>query len=117
AMGQGDASADGPWGRAGECGEMGGPWAVPPRGIWLLTEPTATEPVDLVVSFREGVPVALDGEEITPAQLVTALNEQVGAYGWGRIDMVENRLVGFKSRENYECPGILALVMAHAELE
>ncbi|MFO7280085.1 MAG: argininosuccinate synthase [Thermoanaerobacterales bacterium] len=105
------------WGRTIECGEMEDPWAVPPRGIWLLTEPTATEPVDLVVSFREGVPVALDGEEMTPAQLVTALNERVGAYGWGRIDMVENRRVGIKSRETYECPGSLALVMAHADLE
>ncbi|HLT70239.1 MAG TPA: argininosuccinate synthase [Acidimicrobiales bacterium] len=105
------------WGRTIECGEMEDPWAVPPQGVWLLTKPTATEPVDVVVSFREGVPVALDGEEMSPAQLVTALNERVGAFGWGRIDMVENRRVGIKSRETYECPGSLALIMAHADLE
>ena len=105
------------WGRAIECGEMEDPWAVPPPGVWQLTRPTATEPVDVVIAFHEGVPVALDDVELGPAELVAALNERVGAYGWGRIDIVENRRVGIKSRETYECPASLALMVAHADLE
>jgi argininosuccinate synthase len=105
------------WGRAIECGEMEDPWAVPPPGVWLLTKPTATEPVDVVVEFEEGSPVALDGEALTPADLVDKLGAVVGSYGWGRIDMVENRRVGIKSRETYECPASLALMLAHADLE
>ncbi len=105
------------WGRAIECGEMEDPWAVPPPGVWLLTKPTATEPTDVVVAFDMGVPVALDGVPLGPADLVTQLGQVVGSYGWGRIDMVENRRVGIKSRETYECPASLALMMAHADLE
>jgi argininosuccinate synthase len=105
------------WGRAIECGEMEDPWAVPPPGVWQMTRPTATEPGDVVVAFVEGVPVALDDVEMGPAELVAVLNERVGAYGWGRIDIVENRRVGIKSRETYECPASLALMMAHADLE
>jgi argininosuccinate synthase len=105
------------WGRAIECGEMEDPWAVPPPGVWLLTRPTATEPTDVVVGFREGVPVALDGAALGVADIVGRLNALVGSYGWGRIDIVENRRVGIKSRETYECPASLALMMAHADLE
>jgi argininosuccinate synthase len=105
------------WGRAIECGEMEDPWAVPPPGVWHLTRPTATEPTDVVVGFREGVPVALDGAELGVADIVGRLNALVGSYGWGRIDIVENRRVGIKSRETYECPASLALMMAHADLE
>jgi argininosuccinate synthase len=105
------------WGRAIECGEMEDPWNVPPPGVWLLTKQTATEPVDVVVAFVEGVPVALDDEEMAPAELITRLGTLVGSYGWGRIDMVENRRVGIKSRETYECPASLALTMAHQDLE
>jgi argininosuccinate synthase len=105
------------WGRAIECGEMEDPWAVPPSGVWHLTTPTATEPTDVVVGFREGVPVALDGAELGVADIVGRLNTVVGSYGWGRIDIVENRRVGIKSRETYECPASLALMMAHADLE
>ncbi len=105
------------WGRAIECGEMEDPWAVPPPGVWLLTKPTATEPTVVVVAFDMGVPVALDGVPLGPADLVTQLGQVVGSYGWGRIDMVENRRVGIKSRETYECPASLALMMAHADLE
>ena len=105
------------WGRAIECGEMEDPWAVPPRGVWSLTKPTATEPRDVVIAFETGVPVALDGEHRSMFELITELNAVVGSYGWGRIDMVENRRVGIKSRETYECPGSLALIMAHADLE
>jgi argininosuccinate synthase len=105
------------WGRAIECGEMEDPWAVPPPGVWLLTKPTATEPMDVVVAFEQGVPVALDGQPLPPATLVAQLGEAVGSYGWGRVDMVENRRVGIKSRETYECPASLALMLAHADLE
>ncbi|MCU1486163.1 MAG: argininosuccinate synthase, partial [Actinomycetia bacterium] len=105
------------WGRAIECGEMEDPWAVPPVGVWSMTKQTATEPRDLVVSFEQGKPVALDGESLGLVDLITRMNEVVGSYGWGRIDMVENRRVGIKSRETYECPASLALIMAHADLE
>ncbi|MGD9797612.1 MAG: argininosuccinate synthase, partial [Acidimicrobiia bacterium] len=105
------------WGRAIECGEMEDPWAVPPPGVWSLTRPSATEPRDLVVGFEQGRPVSLDGEVLAPVDLITRANEIVGSYGWGSIDMVENRRVGIKSRETYECPGSLALLMAHADLE
>jgi argininosuccinate synthase len=105
------------WGRAIECGEMEDPWNRPPPGVWLITQPTATEPRDVVVGFEAGRPTSLDGEALTPAALITQLNEIVGSYGWGRIDMVENRRVGIKSRETYESPAALALTMAHADLE
>ena len=105
------------WGRAIECGEMEDPWAQPPQGVWLLTKPVATEPRDVVISFEAGVPVAVDDERLTPLGVIQRLNELVGSYGWGRIDIVENRRVGIKSRETYECPGSLALIMAHRDLE
>jgi argininosuccinate synthase len=105
------------WGRAIECGEMEDPWAVPPQGVWSMTKQTATEPRDLVISFEQGTPVSVDGEALGLVELITRLNEVVGSYGWGRIDMVENRRVGIKSRETYECPASLALIMAHADLE
>jgi argininosuccinate synthase len=105
------------WGRAIECGEMEDPWAVPPPGVWSLTRPTATEARDLVIGFEQGRPVSLDGETLSPVELINRANAIVGSYGWGRIDMVENRRVGIKSRETYECPGSLALIMAHADLE
>ncbi len=105
------------WGRAIECGEMEDPWAMPPPGVWLLTKPTATEPVDVVVGFEAGVPVSLDGAALSVFEVIQRLNTLVGSYGWGRIDMVENRRVGIKSRETYECPASLALIMAHRDLE
>jgi argininosuccinate synthase len=105
------------WGRAIECGEMEDPWAEPPRGVWSMTIPTETEPRDVVVSFVEGVPTAVDGDELALVELIARLNATVGAYGWGRIDMVENRRVGIKSRETYECPAALALILAHRDLE
>ena len=108
---------DNVWGRAIECGEMEDPWATPPPGVWLLTQPTATEPVDVVVGFEAGVPTSLDGEALTPLGVIDRLNALVGSYGWGRIDMVENRRVGIKSRETYECPASLALILAHRDLE
>ncbi len=105
------------WGRAIECGEMEDPWAEPPVGVWKMTVPTATERREFTVSFERGVPVALDGERLPLHELIVRLNHLVGSYGWGRLDMVENRRVGIKSRETYEAPGALAIMVAHADLE
>lgn len=105
------------WGRAIECGEMEDPWAEPPAGVWEMTVPTAVEPREVVITFDTGTPVALDGVTAPLHDLIIELNEIVGSYGWGRIDMVENRRVGIKSRETYECPAALALIMAHRDLE
>jgi argininosuccinate synthase len=105
------------WGRAIECGQIEDPWAPPPEDAFTLTRPTASAPRELVIGFEAGVPVSVDGRHLAPAQLVDELNAVVGSYGWGRVDMVENRRVGIKSRESYECPGALALLAAHADLE
>jgi argininosuccinate synthase len=105
------------WGRAIECGEMEDPWAAPPDGVWSLTVPTATDERELVIAFEQGVPVSVDGEALGLVDLIERVGAVVGSYGWGRIDMVENRRVGIKSRETYECPASLALIMAHADLE
>jgi argininosuccinate synthase len=105
------------WGRAIECGEMEDPWAKPPDGVWEMTRETATEPRTLTLGFDQGVPVSLDDERLPLWELIVRLNGVVGSYGWGRLDMVENRRVGIKSRETYEAPGALAIMLAHADLE
>jgi argininosuccinate synthase len=105
------------WGRTIECGILEDPWQQPPDDVYELTTPVATEPRDLVIRFEEGLPVALDGRELVLSDLIGEVTRLVGSYGWGRIDMIENRRVGIKSREIYECPGALALLMAHADLE
>ena len=105
------------WGKAIECGVIEDPWNRPPADVYTMTRPTATEPRDLVVGFEAGVPVSVDGASLDPEPLIAEVNRIVGSYGFGRLDMVENRRVGIKSRELYECPGALALLMAHADLE
>ncbi len=105
------------WGRAIECGALEDPWASPPDDIFALTRPVATEPHDLVIGFEAGVPVSLDGRTLPLVDLIAEVGSVVGGYGWGRIDMVENRRVGIKSRETYECPGALAILAAHGDLE
>lgn len=105
------------WGRAVECGEMEDPWNEPPEEPMTLTRVRTTEPVEVTISFIAGTPVALDGESMGLAKLIATLNERAGSTGYGRIDMVENRRVGIKSREVYECPAALALVAAHGDLE
>jgi argininosuccinate synthase len=105
------------WGRAVECGEIEDPWAPAPADVYELTVPTATEPVELVVAFEAGLPVALDGERLALHDLIARVAAVAGSYGYGRIDKVENRRVGIKSREIYEAPGALALLTAHADLE
>lgn len=105
------------WGRTIECGILEDPWAQPPEEVYELTTPTASEPTELTITFERGLPVALDGERLPLTSLIGRVDRIVGSYGWGRIDMIENRRVGIKSREVYECPGALALLMAHADLE
>lgn len=105
------------WGRAIECGIMEDPWVSPPEDVYTLTVPTATEPREFVLAFEAGVPVALDGERMPLHELIGKVGEIAGAYGFGRLDMVENRRVGIKSRETYEVPAALALLAAHADLE
>ena len=105
------------WGRAIECGAMEDPWAAPPEEPYTLTRVTNSEPFEVTVSFEAGLPVALDGVALSLADLVKTLNHRAGATGFGRLDMVENRRVGIKSREVYECPGALAIIGAHADLE
>ncbi len=105
------------WGRTIECGILEDPWEAPPEDVFALTVPVATEAVEVTVGFEKGVPVALDGTELGLVALVSELGRVAGSVGFGRIDMVEGRRVGIKSREVYECPASLALIMAHADLE
>src|SRR5690349_22958792 len=108
------------WGRAIECGIIEDPWVSPPLDAYALTANVADapgEPREVVVRFERGVPVALDGVAKPLHELIIELGAVVGAYGFGRLDMVENRRVGIKSRETYECPGSLAVLLAHADLE
>ncbi len=105
------------WGRAIECGEMEDPWVRPPEGVWSMTTVQASEAKEITIGFEAGVPVSLDGEKLGLQALIQRLNSLVGAYGWGRLDMVENRRVGIKSRETYEAPAALALIAAHRDLE
>ncbi len=105
------------WGRAIECGEMEDPWAAPPEEPYTLTRVRTGAPVEVVVGFSAGVPRALDGETLALAELIGRLNGLAGATGYGRLDVVENRRVGIKSREVYECPAALALIGAHQDLE
>lgn len=105
------------YGRAIECGEMEDPWSRPPEGVWSMTTVRASESREVTIAFEKGVPVAIDGTAMSLAALIVEMNQIVGAYGWGRLDMVENRRVGIKSRETYEAPGALALILAHQDLE
>jgi argininosuccinate synthase len=107
------------WGRTVECGDLEDPWVRPPADVYELTVPKSAggEALETVVSFEGGAPVALDGQQLALDELVPALDAVVGPFGFGRIDMIENRRVGIKSREIYECPGALALLLAHADLE
>ena len=105
------------WGRAIECGAIEDPWAEAPDEPYTLTRITASEPVELTLSFAHGRPTEIDGVAMELADLIATLNARAGSTGFGRIDMVENRRVGIKSREVYECPAALALIAAHLELE
>ncbi|WP_221569057.1 argininosuccinate synthase [Alkalihalobacillus sp. TS-13] len=108
------------WGRACEAGVLEDPWAEAPENAYDWTNPiemTPNEPEYLEIDFEEGVPVALNGEKTPIVELIETLNEIGGKHGYGRIDHIENRLVGIKSREVYENPAALLLINAHKELE
>lgn len=108
------------WGRANECGILEDPWATPPADAYELTNALADTPdtPDIVeIEFVQGKPVKLDGIAYTFKELIFELNHLAGKHGVGRIDHVENRLVGIKSREIYEAPAAMTLIAAHKELE
>jgi argininosuccinate synthase len=108
------------WGRAVETGFLEDLWNAPTKEVYSYTEdPTVNwqAPDELIITFDKGVPVAIDGETVTVLQAIQQLNRRAGAHGVGRLDMVEDRLVGIKSREIYEAPGAIALITAHQELE
>ncbi len=108
------------WGRSIECGALEDPWIAPPSDAFTLTvDPwdAPDEPENVEISFENGVPVSLNGEVLDGVSLVQKLNEIAGRHGVGRIDMLEDRLVGFKSREVYECPAAVTLIEAHKKLE
>jgi argininosuccinate synthase len=108
------------WGCAIECGELENLWNEPPADAWVMTSDPTKAPagsVEVVIGFERGVPVSVDGVAMGGVALIRHLNEIAGAYGIGRIDMVENRVVGLKSREIYEAPGATLIHVAHTELE
>jgi len=108
------------WGRTAECGPLEDPWVAPPEDAFARTAPPAErpgEPTEIAVAFERGRPVALDGVPTPLPKLIGSLDALGGRYGFGRVDMIENRRVGIKSRELYEVPGALALIEAHRALE
>jgi argininosuccinate synthase len=108
------------WGRSIECGILEDPWAEPPEEVFAWTaspDQRPTEPAYVEITFAHGIPVALDGEPLDGMTLIERLNALAGAHGVGRIDHVENRLVGIKSREVYEAPAAVVLHAAHRALE
>ena len=107
------------FGRSIECGILEDPWETPPEEPYELTSDPASSPPpeEVVVGFEHGLPVSIDGDELSLHELVGALNERAGAYGIGRIDMIENRAVGIKSREVYEAPAAITLIESHRALE
>lgn len=108
------------WGRTAECGILEDPWEAPPEDVYERTvavEDAPDEAEEVIISFEAGLPVALDGVPMGLHELVREIDTRAGAHGVGRIDMIEDRLVGIKSREIYECPGAIALITAHRDLE
>lgn len=108
------------WGRAIECGVLEDPWCEPPAGIWTLTadaQSAPDQPEYLEIGFESGVPCSLNGEEMGLVDMIKAINVKAGLHGCGRLDMVENRLVGVKSRECYEVPAAQVIINAHKALE
>lgn len=108
------------WGRANECGVLEDPWNEAPEDAFDITNPiekTPDEPTSIEIAFEQGVPVSLDGEKMKFSDMIQELNVIAGENGIGRIDHIENRLVGIKSREVYETPAAAVLLKAHKELE
>jgi argininosuccinate synthase len=108
------------WGRSIECGVLEDPWTEPPEEVYALTKPAKEcpdEPAYVEITYDRGVPTAINGVGMPLVELIASLGTIAGAHGVGRIDMVENRLVGIKSREIYEAPAAIVLHMAHRELQ
>jgi len=108
------------WGRSNECGVLENPWIAPPEVAYDLTvslENTPDIPEMIEIEFLAGVPIAIDGSKYELSELIQQLNSIAGKHGVGRIDHIENRLIGIKSREVYEAPGAVTLMTAHKELE
>jgi argininosuccinate synthase len=107
------------WGRAVETGFLEDIWNAPIEDVYSYTaDPSETREADeVVITFEAGVPIALDGVKVSMLEAIAQLNQRAGAQGVGRLDLVEDRLVGIKSREVYEAPGAIALITAHMELE
>ena len=108
------------WGRSAEAGELEDPWREPPEEAYEWTRPVTATPQEAVyveIHFDRGIPTAVDGESMAGSALISHLNTVAGEHGVGRIDHVENRLVGIKSREIYEAPAAVTLHAAHQALE
>ena len=108
------------WGRAIECGHMEDPWNEPLDDAWTMTkspENTPDTPTYVEIGFEVGKPVSIDGEQMKLSELIIKLNKIAGDNGYGRLDLVEDRLVGLKSRECYEVPAALTILQAHKALE
>lgn len=107
------------WGRAVETGFLEDPWNGPIEDVYSYTQAPGSSagPDELVLTFLDGVPTAIDGRPVTVLQAIEELNTRAGAQGIGRLDMVEDRLIGIKSREVYEVPGAQVLITAHQEME
>jgi argininosuccinate synthase len=108
------------WGTSIECGVLEDPTVAPPEDAYQRTVSPESAPntsEEIAITFEQGVPIALNGQKIPSVDLITMLNHLAGAHGIGRLDMIENRLVGIKSREIYEAPGATLLHFAHRELE
>ena len=108
------------WGRSCECGVLEDPWVEPPEAAYALTkniDAAKNTPDEVTIDFNQGVPVALNGEHKSLVSIITELNELAGLHGVGRIDHIENRLIGIKSREVYEAPAATTLITAHRALE
>ena len=107
------------WGRAVETGFLEDIWNGPTKDVYDYTDDPAFPPApdEVIIGFEQGIPVSIDGRPVTPLEAIQEMNRRAGAQGVGRIDIVEDRLVGIKSREIYEAPGAMALIAAHRELE
>jgi len=108
------------WGRSIECGVLEDPWAEPPEEVFAWTkspQDAPSEPTYVEIGFERGIPFSLDGKEMDGVSLIQQLNQLAGEHSVGRIDHVENRLVGIKSREVYEAPAATVLLVAHKALE
>ena len=108
------------WGKSAECGILEDPWVEPPDDVWTWTknaDQAPDKPAYIEIGFEKGIPVTLNGKEMDGVSLIQKMNELAGLHGIGRIDHIENRLVGIKSRETYEAPAAVVLLQAHKALE